>query len=213
VLQQNLLSQTEPCPDLGAEISLGEPAPTSDELIAAALEAGDIDAEQALLYRIFAGFGDSRLPPEYQGDDTEVFENTAISDLPGMWDSLSQETKDTLAPFLKLPYEEGSWETLPTVQSAAPGAAAGRRLAMSVTAANPVRVWCHSNTEGIGARASGGQNAIDGTIWPQVTGLLRRRSGHGGSCSGGGVDTRTDIWMVAPAHGRTRHGAGQRAEL
>ena len=40
--------------------------PTSEELIAAGLEAGDVTYEQSLLYRAYALFDDPRLPAEYQ---------------------------------------------------------------------------------------------------------------------------------------------------
>jgi hypothetical protein len=67
VLQQNALSQTEPCPDIGAEIAPGggELPPTSEELIAAALDGGEITYEESLRYRALALFADPRLPEEY----------------------------------------------------------------------------------------------------------------------------------------------------
>ena len=42
-------------------------APSSATLIEAALAQNTIDAEQALTYRVFALFGDPRLPPQFEG--------------------------------------------------------------------------------------------------------------------------------------------------
>src|SRR5258707_14660713 len=51
--------------------------PTSETLIASALAAGQIDAEAALKYRVYAAFADCRLPSQFRGDDREVT-NTMI---------------------------------------------------------------------------------------------------------------------------------------
>ena len=57
--------------------------PRAQQKIVAALEAGAIDGETALLYRAYALFGDSRLPDIYRGsgsvdeDGTLLFEIAA----------------------------------------------------------------------------------------------------------------------------------------
>jgi hypothetical protein len=48
--------------------------PTSYELISSALAAGQIDAETAHRYRVFAAFTDTRLPQQYRGDDSTIEE-------------------------------------------------------------------------------------------------------------------------------------------
>ena len=66
VLQQNPLSQTEPCPDIGTEIELGGSEPSSFDKIDKSGEQRHTD-EEATIYRVYAAFGDSRLPDQYRG--------------------------------------------------------------------------------------------------------------------------------------------------
>ena len=114
-----------------ADSSIEVVAPTtSDDLIAAALENGEITAEQALLYRVYAAFGDSRLPAAYQGDDRQVFDSDALLQAAAAFDTLAPAAKDALIPFLKAPAYPGTWEELGTVSPrrslAGPGSALKR---------------------------------------------------------------------------------------
>src|SRR5687768_618260 len=58
------------------EARVAQPAvqqePSSYELIDQALAAGRINEETAFKYRVFAAFGDERLPAQYRGDDGGV---------------------------------------------------------------------------------------------------------------------------------------------
>src|SRR5262245_56651160 len=47
---------------------------SSVELIHAALNRGELDAETALIYHVFVAFVDPRLPAKYHGDDSKASE-------------------------------------------------------------------------------------------------------------------------------------------
>jgi hypothetical protein len=79
------------------------PDPTSENLIAQALAAGRIDAESALIFRMFAVFGDDRLPPEYRGAPDNTPHANVLREVAGNFNNLSPDTQATLQPFLLPP--------------------------------------------------------------------------------------------------------------
>ncbi len=84
------------------------PDASSGALIDAAFASGRIDAEQAILYRVFAQFGDDRLPPELQGApdrDGTVSMQLLSAQLP----TLSASTQADLRPFFIPPIYVDSW--------------------------------------------------------------------------------------------------------
>ncbi len=83
--------------------------PTSCALIDAALAAGTIDDETALAYKVFADFGDPRLPADLQGDDGAAREGCGAQEALERFSSLSVATQDLLAPFLVRPEDPASW--------------------------------------------------------------------------------------------------------
>lgn len=80
---------------------------TSEALVAAALASGRIDAEQALVFRVFARFGDARLPPEYEGAPGQ--DNSVLRELQRRLPGLSPSAQQTLGPFLRPPIYLDSW--------------------------------------------------------------------------------------------------------
>jgi hypothetical protein len=190
------LSNTAPpgCTPIGEAIG---PAPSSFDFIAAAFAAHEINDEQALLYRMYASFGDSRLPPQYKGDDSGVFENPAMGDLPDAWAGLSQATKDILAPFLLTPPEPGSWFELQGGGAAAAAPSASEWATISPPTAK-AKVWYHPSHSGDAATAQKYADALEGTIWPNLTQLMGRPPlpDCGAACPSGGGDDRFDIYIV-----------------
>lgn len=83
--------------------------PTSDSLIAQALSGGRINSEQALIYRVFAFFGDDRLPPEFEGAPASETGGISMREVSGRLPSLSASGQATLLPFLIPPIYEQSW--------------------------------------------------------------------------------------------------------
>jgi hypothetical protein len=152
---------------LGSVVAGCEAQPSSAELIDAALEAGEIDEETALVYQVFAVYGDERLPAKFSGDDSEALSSlapaAAIADL----GSLSAEAQETLAPFLLPPSAPGSW----LEQQAA---AAGRTNHWNpVPSANGrVQVWWQTAVPGDQFKAASLAGEIDSDIWPKLTSLM-----------------------------------------
>ena len=96
------------------------PDPSSETLIARALANGRITAEQALGYRVFALFGDPRLPAELDGAPSELADHLLMREVSGRLPTLSQATQDMLRPFMIPPTYPESWFS----QQARPTAAA-----------------------------------------------------------------------------------------
>lgn len=207
------------------------PVPSTSQLIDAALARGEIDAETALAYKVFWTFGDARLPAAFRGDDHLVAESGIVAEVQARYATLSAATQALLDPFLIPPAYVGSWAE-PAAASAgrapaerapaerAPGERASAGRAPDGPQRNPpvcgdalaagwthldgahVRVWW--KTDG-SVRADVAQSVVDameGTIWSKLTGLMGRRplSDAGVLCSGG--DGRLDIYLV-PAQVRS----------
>jgi hypothetical protein len=103
------------------------PQPTSYELIDSALAKRRIDEETAHKYRVFAAFGDSRLPAEYRGDDSHIsVMPPQVAQVGERLETLSDATRAELAPFFMRPGDAGSWVELNTVPGQEPGGEAGR---------------------------------------------------------------------------------------
>jgi hypothetical protein len=191
---------------------------SSSELIDAALAAGEIDAETALTYKVFAVYLDPRLPAKYAGDDSGSFEAQAVEDFRVGFDTLSPATQAMLAPYLLRPADVGSWRD-PGVR-AAMGAPRERALALREqplarptcqgalsgwavvdTTNGKARVWYYTDyvADGIAAHKVAGY--IDANVWPVLINTLgykeplddKRLVG----CDGG--DGRLDIYMVVIA--------------
>ncbi len=89
-----------------------ERLPTSFTLIEQAQERGEIGEETALIYEVFATFGDARLPWRFQGDNSGVIDSDAVSKATQRFAQLSPATRETLVPFLVPPVYAGSWYDL-----------------------------------------------------------------------------------------------------
>ena len=87
---------------------------SSSELIDAALAAGRISSETALIDKVFAAFGDCRLPAEFAGNAEPPIDSDINSQLIARFSALSADGKETLRPFLLAPGVHGSWVELPT---------------------------------------------------------------------------------------------------
>jgi hypothetical protein len=174
-------------------IAVSGGAPTSDELIAAALKRGEIDQQTALLYHVFASFRDPRLPPQYRGarsSGTSRAYDTAARAL----SRLTPQAQAALRGFAVPPSAAGSWEeqqfAAVSIQAAAP-----RWATTCQTSAN-IKVWYHPYYESDAAAARSICELVDGTIWPQLVSFM----GHGplpdDTMPNTGGDARFDIYLV-----------------
>ncbi|MBU1017927.1 hypothetical protein KKA33_02755 [Patescibacteria group bacterium] len=79
------------------------------ETIDRALANKTIDSETALVYKVYAVFGDELLPEEYYTQKPYREGTPLVKEMNHRWDELSAETKALLEPYRKRPEEEGSW--------------------------------------------------------------------------------------------------------
>src|SRR3989344_2421820 len=169
--------------------------PTTFDLINKALADGVIDAETALVYKVFDEFDDARLPAQYRGRDDGFFEATAITEAGELFNTLSPATQQLLAPFLFIPdvtgIEPGTPQSAtiagamiaavpsgtvnnngqPTVRAAA--APTNQQAIWAVT--DEVAIyWDQDDTLGDTYKLEAERIApeIKNVIWPRLTGLF-----------------------------------------
>ena len=123
------------------------PDPSSEVLIAQALGGGRISAEQALSYRVFALFGDSRLPAELDGAPSALADHLLMREVSGRLPTLSQATQDLLRPFMIPPIYPESW--FAQQQHVKPTAAA---LSANVKKRADLTINCFFDQAQLGAR-------------------------------------------------------------
>ncbi|HKB07938.1 MAG TPA: hypothetical protein VKF61_06665, partial [Candidatus Polarisedimenticolia bacterium] len=176
---------------------------TTEQKIDDAVASGAITAEQGLIYKVFAGFGDPRLPTAYVGTSDPLSE-PPLDDVTAQWNQLSDAAKATLGPFLIPPMHEGSyWEQL--IRGATPSATVSPRdasaraadadpdspwcatsgdvaledwhflEAISGPAAGKVRIWYQDRYAATDAALAGNLlSAMEAKIWPALTNLMGR---------------------------------------
>lgn len=181
--------------------------PSSNELIAAALENGEIDEETAITYEVFALFSDPRLPAEFQGSPGLGTDSHIIDELISRFTKLKPETQQELLPFLMPPIYKGSWAdpNLGDMSDEQKHENASRYPSEGLpcneintefwdsktSMHSPVRFWW--------SKINGSQNeqavnayitAMDDEIWPRLTGLMGHTPLPDGAtpCNGGGPE-------------------------
>ncbi len=170
----------------------GETEPTSFELIDRALAAGEIDAETALIYRVFHVFEDERLPGAFHGGVDTLPDTHIIADVIERYDQISDAGRAVLAPFLIPPAAEGSW-----LEQRQDGGGGGViQWETVVSPSGRVKVWSQTRYPGDNVTAATIAGAVDG-IWNQLAGLMEREplsDGDVGDPNGG--DPKFDVYMV-----------------
>ena len=194
-------STPDGCTSIGEALTKG---PSSLELIAEALQSGQIDPETAYKYQVFALFADSRLPDEYKGDDRDAGERMEILDAAGgAFDTFSPATQAELAPFFKRPEEPGSWITQETVPSqSTAGVLSGDVPVVEWTTFDAVggkaKVWAQDRYPGDAAKAQAIATALTAKIWPDTTGpglMDKEPKTDAGIPNNGGSDA-IDFYLV-----------------
>jgi len=173
----------------------GAPTQPSEVLIDQAEAAGTITHEQALMYKVYALFGDSRLPAQFNGAETE--DSQIMFHLRAEWNALSAGTRANLAPFLLPPNAPGSWPELATVSGQGVGAQAIEWR--NVLATSGVRVWYQTRFAGDDVKAAGVAAAIDGRIFTVLLSLMGRTWLPDGGYASNGGDPLLDIYLVQGA--------------
>ncbi len=202
---------------------------TTNELIDVAVAQRKISAEKGLIYKVFAAFGDPRLPKKYKGAPDPLAEGP-LDRVIAQWKDLSRSTKKTLGPFLIPPFHEGSyWEK--SLRGRRPSSSASRRRATadpnspwcfgdpdvaledwsyveasSGPAAGKVRIWYQKRYAATDAALAGDlMGALESKIWPALTTLMGHEplpdEGSTGPCAGG--SDAVDIALVDRATATT----------
>jgi hypothetical protein len=97
--------------------TLPVPSNSTTALIDDAVTAGTITAEKGLTYKVFALFGDSRLPDQYKGASGDMVNGTGVMmEVAEKYETMSEEARTAVYPFLLPAYVDGSWYQLETVQ-------------------------------------------------------------------------------------------------
>jgi hypothetical protein len=182
------------------------PLPSSSTLIDEAVAEGRLTAETALLYKVWAGYGDERLPAAYRGDDSHVMDDPEIiSQIRQQWNSLSAETQAALTPFLMPPAYEQSWfgqrqrlaansSDLTNVPGC--GNILGNFWTSLPSAKGTVRVWWLREHPGDEAKARDIVNNMDSEIWADLTGLMQRIPQRDDDETCNGLDAALDIYLT-----------------
>lgn len=111
-----------------------DPDPSTETLIVQALAQNKINAEQALTYRVFALFGDERLPTEFEGAPSVQPDHLLLREVSGRLGTLSPAAQSILRPFLLPPIYAESWFAHRIGTTAAPAKlAAGHAQRQEVT--------------------------------------------------------------------------------
>ncbi|MES1204838.1 MAG: hypothetical protein ABUS79_02770 [Pseudomonadota bacterium] len=205
------------------------PAPaeptTSQGLIAAALAKGTFDYPTSLLYRAYALFGDSRLPPAFDGARRRGEDNALFLEASRAWGSLTPDVRAALEPFMVRPTDPKSiyapaGTTAALLRAGAGGASlADAKCPFAPGAATPdwrstpsthFVVWsCGGGdlAQDADAAARGIVSSVAEQAWNAITpeaAKPRPDSFPGGAA---GPDQRIDIYIVQGADCHDRQGA------
>ncbi|MFA5902843.1 MAG: hypothetical protein WC836_02845, partial [Desulfobacula sp.] len=169
-----------------------------------------LSAQEKTIYKVFAVFGDSRLPSGYQGSGFGKTSGTSfLAELVRSYGTLTDEQKGMVYPYLVPPYVTNSWYDLANQQAANTGSTATAPL--SPPPAHPwkwltngkVKVWYQDNyvvtyADGSSATyealAEGIVDATGGTIWPALQNLMQR-------------EPLSDAGVALPPHPGANYGA------
>ncbi len=115
--------------------------PTSTSLIAQALTAGTITSEQALTYRMYALFGDPRLPTAYDGAPDAAPDHMLMRDIAARLGTMSAGAQDLLRPFFLPPIYTESAHAQSLASASGPGAQT--RTQAYATRSRPLEINCN----------------------------------------------------------------------
>lgn len=197
-------------------LSNGSTGPSSQALIAAALTRGEISAETALIYQVFASFGDARLPSQFHGADDPLTTRPIADELAERFSTLSPAAQATLEPFTIPPYHRGSWwdirqngaASLAAAHSPAPAELRCGQVGKTDppmftqwnfidSAGGNMRIWWQAQHPLDESTARAYASQVD-AIWSKLATLMRRTppadGGINRNCRGG--DDRLDISLV-----------------
>lgn len=213
-------------PEAATTPQTGAAPPTSEDLIDKALKSKAIDEETALIYKVYAAFGDPSLPAAYRGDYSLVFDSLIMDEAAERFDKLSPKTQAILRPFFIPPAYPGSWAERYQVGSTPFSALepsfrlmaylGNREQSYQVEppvpnrppdlpkknwkflyASQQVKVWWQSSRRDDEQKATFIVNAIDNKIWTSLTVLMGTEPVADVGEAYNGGDDRLDIYLFS----------------
>jgi hypothetical protein len=180
--------------------------PSSESLIDDAEARGAITAETAMLYRVYALFGDTRLPQQYRGVDRNDKDSLYLFEVVEKFDTLSAGTQALLYPFLTPPAYTTSWanakgRTDTPLLTPPPCQFFSDDYAFVDSPNRLVRVWYKEDLpDQLTASRIG--STIETTIWPEFQRLLQKTppQDQAESCNGGSPSLDVYIADVGRAY-------------
>lgn len=185
--------------------------PSARSLIDADRKAGRLSAEQALTYRVFAEFGDRRLPVKYRGDDGGEADESVIREVSAAYPTMSRRAKRTLYPFFLPPPAKGSWANLKSgaLASAAQDdeefeedtcdseQLAGKEWGTASGAGGKLRIWWLKDNKEDAARAPQLLRELATIAYPRMKAAMGRdlKSDASSPCFHG-PDGALDIYLI-----------------
>lgn len=173
--------------------------PSSEAKIKTAQARGEIDAETALIYRVYASFEDARLPAQYLGDDSDLPPSSALRQAQATWATLSFTTQQTLTHFLLPPSAPESWlEERSAVEGVAIQAAASQRITWSTACKSDpaIKVWYQDRFPEDADDARKICDEVRESIWPRLKSLMGRTPLFDSNQNNNGGDERLDLYLV-----------------
>ncbi len=181
-------------------------AATSLDAIDKALADGEIDEIDALRFKVFAVFGDPRLPEAYRSEAQIEDGTQVLIALVESFDTLPVGVQDELDPFLRPPADPLSWYQLRTEATQAPKASyAPKAVTFQAFGAVNDKVliqWpaSQSNLQTDAEKVRAIMEGTDGTdgVWGQLTALMGREplSDQGIQEDYNGGDGAFDIYVI-----------------
>ena len=158
--------------------SASAPPPNSFELIDLALQKGQIDAETALEYKVFAVFDDPRLPAGYRADEVSPDADLFMYEVVAAYPTLSAAAKAVVEPFFIPPFQTGSWEGLAMgeLSPTAPG-----DWTYITAAGGKARVWYKQGDANLQRAAGVIATALNNDIWAKEVALMGREPVYDGA--------------------------------
>lgn len=179
---------------VGDTLAFGKP--TTFELIDGAVVKGEISEETALLDKVYAMFGDARLPQAYVGDPSGEQGHGIFTDIVARWSTLSPATQQGLEPFLVPPIYSESWfgrsaaARSPSLERPDSILAAWTRIETARAA-----VWYRATDPGA-QDAAGNLAAEIENVWTTEKALMGREPLSDAGKSNNGGDGKLDIYVI-----------------
>ena len=165
------------------------PPPSSENKIDQTVADGTISAEAGLEYKVFALFGDDRLPAQFIPSAGNRVSSAVTAKLSSLFSTLSPQAQAALRPFTLPPDDPSSWYQLRR-GSAGLGAQAVA-FTYRNTANGKVRVGVADDVPDGAAKLDALVAAIDGTIWPKLVEVMKTEPKPSSSGSG-----KLDVFIV-----------------